>query len=101
MSCFLLFCITGLYLEGGAGYVDPMERTAEQITVRPMQVASSGRYESQVSANPMGRIAFGHEWQPHAKVRLNLELRHESWIGTSRDIGRNSVWVSGRVFPWR
>ncbi len=100
MTCAILFCLAGLYLEGGVGIFDhPPDPPAWA------QAKYNGnaiwKYDANHTANPRGRIAVGHEWEPSPKWRINLELRHESWIGTTADYGQNSVWVSGRVYPWK
>lgn len=91
MNCLLLLCLSGLYFEGGAGYVfsPPEPPPKRRLMFEPNHVA-----------NPMGRIAFGHEWNPSPRARISIELRHESWLGTTRDVGLNSAWASVRVLPW-
>ena len=100
MSCTLLACLSGLYIELGAGYVAPTP------VPPPSAVAKFGpdvtwKYDANHAANPMGRLAIGHEWGPSSRVRVSFELRHESWIATTADHGQNSVWVSARIFPLR
>jgi hypothetical protein len=100
MSCTLLACLSGLYIELGAGYVAPTPAPP------PSAVAKFGpdvtwKYDANHAANPMGRLAIGHEWEPSSRVRVSFELRHESWIATTADHGQNSAWVSVRMRPFR
>jgi hypothetical protein len=100
MSCALFFCLSSLYVELGAGYVIPTPAPP------PSAVAIYGpgvvwKYDANHAANPMGRLAIGHEWEPSSRVRVSFELRHESWIATTADHGQNSAWVSVRMRPFR
>ncbi len=99
MSCLAILCLSGLYLEGGVGYIEPTPKPPE-YAIRKFGPDAIWRYDANQAANPMGRVAVGHEWQL-TKIRWSLELRHESWIGTTADHGQNSVWVSVRYTPWR
>ena len=106
MNCLLLFCLSGLYVDGGVGYVDVPRNNVKQYTFQldgkpPLTVVSGARmHDYNVAANPMGRIAIGHEWNPSSHARISLELRHESWLATGKDRGTNSAWASVRVLPW-
>lgn len=99
MNCILI-CLANLYVETGIGYI------AKQPQIPAWAVEMYGPqvervYDPNKTANPMGRLAIGHEWQPGRKVRISFELRHESWIGTNADHGQNSAWASVRVNPFR
>jgi len=95
--CAVIFCLANIYLEGAVGYVEPTPSPPVHI----QKINGLWKYDANYAANPMGRIAVGHEWNPSSKVRVDLELRHESWIGTTADHGQNSAWMSVRVLPWR
>jgi hypothetical protein len=95
-----MFCLANLYVEGAVGYVDPTPTPPIEI-VRKMGPMALWKYDANYAANPMGRLAVGHEWNPSAKVRVDLEIRHESWLGTTADHGQNSIWFSTRILPFR
>lgn len=86
-----LLCLAGLYVEGAVGYVNPMG---------PLPKGVLFKFEPNHVANPMGRIAIGHEWES-GKFRYSLEIRHESWIGTTADVGLESAWVEVRWRPFK
>lgn len=100
MNCFLLFCLSNVYLEAGVGYIQP---TPAPPAAELAKLGSDilWKYDANFSANPMARLAVGHEWNPSPQFRISLELRHESWLATTADHGQNSAWVSARVLPWR
>ncbi len=106
MNCLLLLCLSGLYIEGGIGYVDLPSSNIQtysfaQVNKPPLVLVSGARmHDYNTTANPMGRVALGHEWNPSPHARISLELRHESWVGTGKDYGTNSAWASVRVLPW-
>ena len=100
MNCLAILCLSSLYLEGGVGYIASAPAPPEWAYKR-FGKDVTWKYDANQTANPMGRLAVGHEWNPSPKVRLSLELRHESWIGTGADHGQNGVWGSVRVLPWR
>lgn len=89
IDCIL--CLAGLYVEGAVGYVSPMGPPPKNLR---------WKYEPNFTANPMGRIAIGHEWEA-GKFRYSLEIRHESWIGTFGDRGMESAWVEVRWRPFK
>lgn len=91
-ACLILLCLSNVYIEGAIGYVKPPTWNT---------TTTYKTYDVNHAANPRGRIAVGQEWAPSPKVRVAFELRHESWIGTTKDHGMNSAWVSARVYPWR
>lgn len=99
MNCFLLLCLSGLYAEGGVGYVFNAHHS-DQVLHHRWGPAGYWRFDANETANPMGRLAVGHEWNPKPQWRISVEVRHESWIGTTLDNGQNSAWVSVRWKPW-
>jgi len=92
-----LLCLSGIFVEGAIGYVQPIPDAQSYSKHGERRV---WHYDPQEAANPMGRITVGHEWET-GKFRISLELRHESWIGTSHDYGQNSAWGSVRWRPFR
>ena len=105
MECILI-CLAGLYFEGAVGYVDIPSSHVKIYSFQlegkqPITLVSGARmHDYNSAANPMGRVAIGHEWNPSAKIRIDLQVRHESWLGTGKDKGTNSAWASVRVRPW-
>lgn len=100
MQCAFLLCLSGLFLEGGVGYVAPTP-SPPAWAFQKFGPDATWRYDANHAANPMGRLSVGHEWNPSPKVRISFEIRHESWIATTADHGQNSAWASVRVLPWR
>lgn len=100
MNCLLLLCLSGLYVEGGVGVFDQPPKPPQWAFAKYGPDAH-WKYDANEAANPRGRISVGHEWEVGAKWRFQLELRHESWIGTSADYGQNSAWGSVRYRPFR
>ena len=90
-SCILTLCLANLYVEAAVGYVAPVPSPP------PARV---WHFDANYHANPKGRFAIGHEWNPDPKIRVSLDVRHESWLGTLKDFGENSVWASVRYRPW-
>lgn len=102
MNCLLLiFCLSGLYAEVGAGYVpDPGVPVAKYLAQDGRQAyATFYRLDMLGVSNPRGRVAIGYELDL-GKFRFDLQLRHESWIGTTTDRGEESIWGSLRVRPF-
>lgn len=100
MDSCVMFCLANLFLEVGTGYVLP------QPPVPAWAIEKYGpdahlRYDANDAANPMGRLSVGYEANVSPRLRLTLEIRHESWIGTKSDKGQNSAWFSMRIMPWR
>jgi hypothetical protein len=94
MSCTAILCLSGLFVEGAAGYVLPPMRTD-----RPEPFHHDRRYDMNRTSNPMGSFSLGHEWNS-TKWRVTVELRHESWLGTRQDKGLNGAWTSIRYRPF-
>lgn len=86
-----LLCLSGLYVEAAAGYVSPLDRPPP---------GQRFKFEPNHVANPMGRVAIGHEWES-GKFRISVELRHESWIATTKDRGQESAWAAVRWRPFK
>lgn len=107
MECLLLVCLSNLYFNIGIGYADTpsshIQAWKYQPEHAPAVIGFTGvrPYDLNLAANPMARVSFGHEWEPSVKVRISLEVSHESWLGTGKDKGLNSAWVSLKTFPWR
>lgn len=97
MNCIL--CLAGLFVEGAVGYVKPTPHPPA-YAIAAHGIHAMWRFDANEAANPMGRIAIGHEWEAD-KVLVSLELRHESWLGTGKDHGQDSAWVSVRWRPFR
>ena len=102
----ILICLASLYIEGAVGYVDIPSSHVKTYSFQlhdkpPLTLVSGARmHDYNSAANPMGRIALGHEWDM-GKTRVNLSIEHQSWLGTSKDRGTNSAWVSVKHFPFK
>lgn len=96
MSCLALLC--GLYLELGAGYVAPTPPPTERM-IHAHGPATYWLYDANRTANPMGRVQIGYEADLAPRWRVDLSLRHESWVGTGYDHGQNSAWFAVRWRP--
>ena len=102
----VILCLANLFIEGSVGYVDVPSSHVKTYSFQldgkpPLTLVSGARmHDYNSAANPMGRVVLGHEWDM-GKTRIDLSLRHESWIGTGKDRGTNSAWVSVRYFPFK
>ena len=100
MECLTLFCLSGLYIELGAGYIrglpPPPPRIIEKYGPNVIYL-----YDFNTTRNPRGQLSLGYEWNPSNRVRVSMELRHNSWIGTNADKGENGAWMSLRLRPWQ
>lgn len=57
-------------------------------------------YDRFAITNPYGVLAAGYEWEPSARWRIQLELRHESsW--PRHDAGEDGAWFKVRLYPFR
>jgi hypothetical protein len=100
VDCIALFCLSGLYLELGLGYVDPLLPPPAHI-IQKLGPGAYYLYDFNNAPNPRGQLSIGHEWNPSNKVRVSMELRHNSWLATTADKGENSAWLSLRLRPWQ
>ena len=99
MSCFFIFCLSGLYLDAGIGVVDQVPPIPARI-IEKFGPMTYYKYDFNYTPNPRGHIAIGHEWNL-PRVRTSLEVRHESWLGTTADVGEESVWLNVRILPFK
>jgi hypothetical protein len=97
MSCAAILCLSGLFIEGSAGYIDLPK--AKQMEWYGQTYRYSRKYDMNHTSNPMGNLAIGHEWDT-PKWRVSIELRHDSWLGTGKDRGMNGAWTSVRYKPF-
>lgn len=99
------FSWSGFYVDSGLSWQDTgMPRTDYQAVVyRRDDGFQYEIYDETVvydRKNPYGSIGLGYEIEFH-RLRISLDIAHQSSLATGRDDGRNYARLGFRWFPFR
>jgi hypothetical protein len=107
MSCTIATILYCTYLKAGLAY--ELERGAAKeptyATVNDEVYRFNGyhEYDPNKYANPLGTVEMGTEWTISARFEVDVYYRHQSFLGTTKDMGQDmfGVAMKGYLFKKR